>query len=276
MVLTLNAPKINIMPIHDPHLDVMIDAAKSAGRDLLAHFCNRENLLVEYKNPGDLVSVADRQSEATIIALLDQHYPTYGILGEEGSSRPPSADGYHWIIDPLDATNNFLNGIPYWCVTLALAKHDTVVAGVTYDPVHDELFYVVAGQGAFCNNKPIKTNNKNLVKHAAASLDIGAPPHPLMDRYTQAMTQSLTHCATAMTQRCCALSLAYLAAGRLDLFLHFGRVNPWDMAAGWLLVQEAGGIITDINKNPLHLESGTLRCAANSTLYDAYGSLLSH
>jgi myo-inositol-1(or 4)-monophosphatase len=275
MVLTLNAPKINTIHAGNAHLDAMIAAAKSAGSDLLAHFCNRESLLVEYKNPGDLVSAADRQSEQTIISILDQNFPDYGIMGEEGSSRPVSSDGYCWIIDPLDATNNFLHGIPYWCVTIALAQHDHILAGVTYDPVHDELFTALAEQGAWCNNNPIRTTSKTTLASAAASLDIGAPPHPLMQTYHHAMEKSLTLCATALTQRCCALSMAYVAAGRLDVFLHFGRVNPWDMAAGWLLVQEAGGIITDINTNPLHLTSGTLRCAATRTLYDATESLFS-
>lgn len=275
MVLTLNAPKINTVSAGDPHLDVMIAAAKSAGSDLLAHFYNREKLLVAYKNPGDLVSTADRQSEETIIHILDQTYPHYGIMGEEGASRPACADGYRWIIDPLDATNNFLHGIPYWCVTLALEKHGTVIAGVTYDPLHDELFTAVAGQSAWCNGTPIRCTEKTDLASAASSLDISAPPHPLMQTYRHAMEQSLTHCATALTQRCCALSMAYLAAGRLDIFLHFGRVNPWDMAAGWLLVHEAGGIITDINTNPLHLTSGTLRCAATHALYDVTESLLS-
>jgi myo-inositol-1(or 4)-monophosphatase len=262
------------MPASNPYLDVMMHATRTAGAQLLRRFHDRAALLIEYKNPGDLVSVADRESEDTILGILDAAYPDFGVMGEEGSSRPANQDGYYWIIDPLDSTSNFLFGVPFWCVTMALAKGDQIVAGVTYDPVHDEMYTASLGGGAFCNGQPIHTSAKTDLKQCAIGLDIAAPPHPLMGDYVHAVDVSLAHCATGLTQRCCGLSMAYLAIGRLDVFAHFGRAKPWDMAAGWLLITEAGGILTDIHQKALHLESGSLLCAAHPSLYESYRALL--
>lgn len=250
-------------------------AARTSGAALLERFRNRDALLVEFKNPGDLVSLADRESEDTIMTLLSQTYPDYGILGEEGTDKPANANGYRWIIDPLDATGNFLFGIPFWCVTIALEKNGLVLAGVTYDPVHDEMFTAVHGQGAQLNGKPIRTSTRTTLRTAAAALDIGSPPHPLMDLYSRTFTHCMESCATAFNKRCCALSMAYVAAGRMDLFVHFGSAKPWDMAAGWLLVREAGGMVTDIHQTELHLQSGHVFSAANPDLYEQFRPFLS-
>lgn len=254
----------------NPHLDAMIKAARTSGAKLLERFNNRNTLLVEFKNPGDLVSLADRESEETIIAILQQFFPDYGILGEEGTDKPANNDGYRWIIDPLDATGNFLFGIPFWCVTIALEQHGTVIAGVTYDPIHNDMFYATAGGGAFVNDAPIHTSERTQLSQAAAGLDIGSPPHPLMSIYSNAFTKSLESCATAFNKRCCALTLAYVASGRIDILAHFGHAKPWDMAAGWLLVREAGGTVSDIHQKELHLQSGSVLCAANKSLYDQF------
>lgn len=259
---------------HDHHMSVMVRAARTAGAKLLARFQQRETLLVSYKNPGDLVSIADQESEDTIIAVLDNAYPDYGVMGEEGADRPANADGYRWIIDPLDATGNFLNGIPFWAVNIALEQQGVVVAGVTYDPVHDEIFIAGKGQGAFLNDKPLKTGVKTELAKAAVAVDIGAPPHPRRLDFMHTVGQMFEQCAAGAILRCSALSMASVAAGRLDVFAHFGKSKPWDLAPGWLLITEAGGIVTDIAQNPLQLQSGTVLCAANPILYDAFVPLL--
>lgn len=254
----------------NPHLDAMIKAARASGTKLLERFHNRAQLLVEFKNPGDLVSLADRESEETIIAVLRQAFPDYGVLGEEGSDTPANDEGYRWIIDPLDATGNFLFGIPFWCVTIALEQHGSVIAGVTYDPVHDELFSAAAGEGTCVNGQPVHTSTRTHLSQAAAGLDIGSPPHPLMAIYSHAFTKSLESCATAFNKRCCALTMAYVASGRIDILAHFGNAKPWDLAAGWLLVTEAGGTVSDIHQKELHLQAGSVLCAANQSLYNQF------
>ncbi len=256
-------------------LDVMIVAARTAGAILLEQFRNRETLLVEYKNPGDLVSLADRQSEETITAILDAAFTDYGVLGEEGAERPANAEGYRWVIDPLDATGNFLNGIPFWAVNIALEQHGTVIVGVTYDAVHDEMFTAIKGQGAFLNGKPIQTNSKkDSLAKAAAGIDIGSPPHPRSQDFGNTVAQIFAQCAAGAILRCSALCMASIATGRLDIFAHFGKAKAWDIAPGWLLVTEAGGIVTNIDHQPVHLNSSNVLCAANQTLYDQFIPLL--
>jgi myo-inositol-1(or 4)-monophosphatase len=254
----------------DPHLDAMIQAACTAGAKLLTRFHNRDSLLIEYKNPGDLVSLADRESEEMITAILNDAYPHYGVLGEEGSSKSANADGFRWIIDPLDATGNFLNGIPFWAVNIALEQHGSVIAAVTYDAVHDELFSATRGQGAYLNGTAIHTKPTTSLAKAATAVDIGAPPHARSRDFGHVTQQIFTHCAAGSILRCTALCMASIAAGRLDLFAHFGKAKAWDIAPGWLLITEAGGVATDIEQNPLHLEAGSVLCAANQTLYDQF------
>ena len=259
---------------HDNHIMVMSAAARTAGHQLLDHFRNRDTLLIEYKNPGDLVSIADRQSEETIIAVLTAVFPDYGILGEEGGAKPASAAGYRWVIDPLDGTSNFLHGIPFWCVTIALEQNGTVLAGVTYDPIQNELFYAVKGQGTYLNDQIMSTKQNHSLHSASVSLDVGGSPHITIPSFTKAFAASSEHCATAMCLRSCALTMAYVAVGRLDIAVNFGKVNPWDTNAGWLLVTEAKGVVTDTTGEAVNINTDNVLCVANQNLYDQFIPLL--
>ncbi len=262
------------MTAHNPHIAVMMQAAREAGLRLLEQFRNRDTLLIEYKNPGDLISDADRESEEAIVRILSEAFPDYGMLGEEGADKATMAGGYRWVIDPLDGTSDFLHGIPFWCVTIAMEKAGTVVAGVTYDPVHDELFHAVKDQGAYLNNQKIATKQTNALRAASVSLDIGPPSATNIPLHAKTFAKAFAQCATVMNVRSCALAMAYIAAGRLDLFVNFGKVNPWDTNAGLLLVTEANGIVTDTQGNAVTSQTDNIFCAANSSLHDQFMPLL--
>ena len=168
----------------------------------------------------------------------------------------------------------FLHGIPFWCITIALEKNGTIIAGVTYDPVRDELFYALKDKGAYLNDQVILAKQTDLLHAASISIDIGPASPTNIPLLTKAFAKSFERCATAMNIRSCALAMAYIAAGRLDLFVNFGPVNPWDTNAGLLLVTEAKGRVTDTQGHPATLKTKNVFCAANQTLYDQFIPLL--
>lgn len=227
------------MPLHQ-YLDTAVRAALAAGRLQRSRFAS--DFTVDLKGAKDLVTELDTASEALIVKLLLEHYPGHGILAEEGSYPP--GDGRHtWVIDPIDGTTNFAHGYPWFCSSIALERDDQVVVAVIYNPMTDELFSATAGGGAFLNGRRIEVSRRTPV--AASLLATGFPydcathPENNFDTFIrfQKAARGIRRAGAA------ALDLAYLAAGRLDGFWEV-KLKPWDVTAGTLLVQEAGGTVS--------------------------------
>jgi myo-inositol-1(or 4)-monophosphatase len=228
-------------------LDAAIEIAREAGEVLLAH----RGVGFEYKGDHDLVTAADRASEQLIVKRLRERFPHHGIVAEEGGRAEMQAE-MRWYVDPLDGTTNFAHGYPMWNVTLGLAKAGEVIAGVVYDPLNRELFTAERGAGARLNGAPIHVGKAKSIKDSLVST--GFPNHHrernvnIHFYYQLAM---LTH--GVRRGGSAAIDLAYTACGRLDAFWEFG-LNPWDMAAGTLLVEEAGGKVSGMRGEPYSVQ----------------------
>jgi len=225
--------------------------AREAGALLMSYF--DRHIKIEYKGEVDLVTAADRASEKLIVERLQARWPQHGIVGEEGTRSEPGAE-YRWYVDPLDGTTNFAHGYPVFCVSIALTrKDDQLEVGVLYDPTRDELFAAERGQGAALNGKPMHVSKTPRL--AESLLGTGFPSHkrhqnPNIHFYHQITLRShgVRRAGSA------ALDLANVAAGRFDGFWEF-NLNPWDTAAGVLIVQEAGGSVTRFDGMPFQLDS---------------------
>jgi myo-inositol-1(or 4)-monophosphatase len=253
-----------------PNVAVMIKAIEKASRSLVRDFGEVEKLQISMKGPGDFVSKADRRSEEILIESLQQDRPEWGILGEEGGARPGSDKRYRFILDPLDGTTNFLHGLPHWCITVALEKDGEVVAGVTYDPIRQEMFRVEKGSGAFSNRTRLRVSARNKVGNNLLVLDCA----PSAEELAALVTKSHGNGNSIRISGSCALDLAYVAAARYDMGCFWTCPKPWDVAAGFLMVKEAGGIVTGLDLKEAGLgENGFL--AANPALHKAYAGAFS-
>lgn len=200
---------------------------------------------VEHKGINDLVSYVDKQAEEQIIAGLKEVFPNSGFVAEEGTSQEKH-DVYNWIIDPLDGTTNFIHGLPIYCVSIALMERDEVILGVVYEINNDECFYATKGGGAFLNDEPIRVTD---IKDVAGSLVITGFPYTYFDRlqdYLQLLGTFMEKSHGIRRLGSAAADLAYVAAGRSEAFFEF-NLKPWDVAAGVILVKEAGGMVSEFN-----------------------------
>jgi myo-inositol-1(or 4)-monophosphatase len=230
--------------LHSALLNVMIAAARKAARALKRDFGELEKLQVSLKGPANFVSAADRRAEETLYAELAKARPGYGFLGEEGGTRAGTDVTHTWLVDPLDGTTNFLHGIPQFAISIALQREETVVAGLVYNPVSEEMFLAERGKGAFLNEQRIRVAaRKNL---AEAVIACGLPHIGRGDLKLGARETGQMQSRVAGLRRfgAAALDLAWVAAGRLDGYWE-RNLQPWDMAAGLLLVREAGGFVSD-------------------------------
>jgi myo-inositol-1(or 4)-monophosphatase len=240
-------------------LDAAIEIAREAGDVLMAH----RGVGFELKGDYDLVTAADRASESLVIKRLRQRYPEHGIYAEEGG-RAELQSELRWYIDPLDGTTNFAHGYPAWNVTLALAKRGEVIAGVIYDPLHNELFTAERGAGARLNGASIRVSKAPILNEALVSTGFPSRKRHLnVNIHFYYQLAMLTH--GVRRGGSAALDLAYTACGRLEAFWEFG-LNPWDMAAGTLLVEEAGGKTSGMQGEPLDLH-GKYLLADNGLLH---------
>lgn len=212
------------------NITVMVEAAEKAGRSLIRDFGEVENLQVSKKGPGDFVSTADLKAEKIVLSILQKARPKYNFLLEEGGKIKGEDKSFTWIVDPLDGTTNFLHGIPHWAVAIALEKDGEIIAGVTYDPIKDELFWAEKGMGAYVNNRRLRVTKRDDLHEALISTD-------------DAIHQAPKEITGLRRFGSAALDLAYVAAGRFDGYWEHG-LKPWDMAGGGLMVREAGGYAT--------------------------------
>ncbi|MBB4952551.1 myo-inositol-1(or 4)-monophosphatase [Agrobacterium vitis] len=227
-------------------LNVMVQSALKAGKSLSRDFGEVQNLQVSVKGPGDFVSQADLKAEKLVREELLKARPTYGFLGEEGEEIKGTDGAHRWIVDPLDGTTNFLHGIPQFAVSIALERNDEIVAGVIFNPATDELFTAEKGGGAFMNDRRIRVAARKALSDCVVGCSV---PHLGRANHGKSLVE-LRHVmgevAGIRSMGAAALDLAYVAAGRLDGFWQSG-LNAWDVAAGILLIREAGGFVSDMS-----------------------------
>ena len=256
------------MALKTPIINIMTKAAYKAGNILIKDFREVENLQVSKKGIGDFVTSADFNSENTIIKVLQKAYPEIKILSEETSSDI-KLDKYEkkWIVDPLDGTFNFLHGLPHFAISIALMIKEEIFSGIIYDPIKDELFWAEKGVGAFLNDKRIRVSGRNQLKDTLVSTGI---PRIGMENahknYLRTLENVMKNSSGIRRYGAAALDLAYVAAGRYDAFWEF-NLKTWDIAAGSLIVKEAGGYVGNINKNENYLYTGNIY-ACNNYLND--------
>ncbi len=239
-------------------MTVMTAAAIKAGRGLKRDFGEIGNLQVSMKGPGDFVSLADKRSEKTLFEELSKARPGYGFVMEESGKVEGTDKSHTWHIDPLDATTNFLHAIPIFAVSIALEREGQIVAGVVYNPADDEMYIAEKGQGAFGANRRLRVAQRTELSQALFACGIPhlgkAREHPLFKAELAAV---MTRVVNVRRLGCASLDLAYVAAGRFDAFWERG-LNSWDIAAGSLLIREAGGYVTDADGDPDFLATGSI------------------
>ncbi len=240
-----------------PLMNVMVQAATKAGRGMRRDFGEVEQLQVSIKGPSDFVSAADRKAEDILVKELQKGRPDVGFLLEEGGEIEGRDPTQRFIIDPLDGTTNFLHGIPQFAVSVALEKNGNIVAGVVYNPITDELFTAERGNGAFLNDRRIRVAVRRDLTDCVIGTGVthrGKGDHALFGRELRAIQVDV---AGIRRMGAASLDLAYVAAGRLDGFWE-RDLKPWDIAAGILLIREAGGYVSDLNGREDMFDEGHL------------------
>lgn len=234
-----------------PHMTVMQNAANKAAKRLLRDFAEVEQLQVSVKGPGDFVSQADLRAEATIKDELNKARPGFAFLMEESGMSGSANWAWRWVVDPLDGTSNFLHGIPHWCISIALERRlpdggSEIMAGMIYNPVPDELFWAEKGGGAFLNERRLRVSGRREFKDAllATGIPFAVVPAPRRLAFARTLGVLMPQVAGIRRFGAAALDMAWVAAGRYDGYWELG-LKPWDMAAGLLIVREAGGFVTD-------------------------------
>ena len=248
------------------NLNIMIKAARKAGRSLVKDFREVENLQVSAKGPGDFVSKADLSAEKILKDELRGARPTYGWLGEETGEEKGEDPTRRWIVDPLDGTTNFLHGMPHWAVSIALEHKGEVVAGVVYDPAKDEMFYAEKGQGAWLNDsRRLRVSGRRRLEEAVFATGVPFAAKKTLPAMVRDLSRLMPQTAGLRRWGAAALDLAYVAAGRFDGYWE-RELNPWDVAAGLLIVREAGGLVEAVRADDDIFGSGSILCA-NEALF---------
>ena len=254
------------------NLNIMIKAARKAGRSLVRDFGQVEKLQVSVKNPGDFVTKADLKAEELIREELTEARPNYGWLAEESTEIKGADPTRRWIIDPLDGTTNFLHGLPHWAVSIALEHKGEVVAAVVFDPIKDEMFTAEKGAGCWLNDNRLRVSGRSRMIEMIFATGLPFGGRSDLPETLQDLARILPACAGVRRWGAAALDLAYVAAGRYDGFWE-RRLKAWDMAAGLLLVKEAGGLFQAMEPNGNPLTDGDV-IAANGPAFDAFAKII--
>jgi myo-inositol-1(or 4)-monophosphatase len=244
--------------INSALMNVMVKAARRAGRSLKRDLGEVENLQVSMKGPANFVTLADKRAEEMLYADLNKARPGYGFVGEEGGTREGTDKSHTWIVDPLDGTTNFLHGIPHFAVSIGLAREGVVIAGLIYNPANDDLYMAEKGGGAFLNDTRLRVAGRKQLNECVIACGlphIGRGDH---EQSRKEMTALQPKVAGLRRFGAASLDLAFVAAGRLDGYWE-RNLQPWDVAAGIILIKEAGGTVGDIHGGDL-LKTGNVVC----------------
>ncbi len=255
------------------NLNLMIKAARRAGKSLVKDFREVENLQVSTKGPGDFVSKADREAERLIKEDLMGARPTYGWLGEENGGEDGADPTRRWIVDPLDGTTNFLHGMPHWAISIALEHKGEIVSAVVYDPAKDEMFWAEKGAGAWLNdNRRLRVSGRRSMAEAVFATGVPFGAKKTLPAMLADLARLMPACAGVRRWGAASLDLAYVAAGRFDGYWE-RELQPWDIAAGLLLVKEAGGLVGPVREGDDILGRGAVLCA-NEPLFEGFGKII--
>jgi myo-inositol-1(or 4)-monophosphatase len=249
-----------------PILNIAVRAARRAGSIINRATLDGSALEVKSKQVNDYVTQVDRAAEEAVIGIVHKAYPDHAFLAEESGSTGAGAE-YRWIIDPLDGTTNFIHGFPQYCVSVAVEHRGALAHAVVYDPVRNELFTASKGRGAFLNDRRIRVSKCTRLQDALVGTGFPFKELTRVDLYLRQLKRLMSDASGVRRAGAAALDLAYVACGRLDAFWELG-LSPWDMAAGALLIQEAGGLVGDLKGDSGYLESGDV-CAATPKLFRA-------
>jgi len=254
------------MSLNSANINVMVKACRKAAKTLIRDFGEIENLQVSLKGPGDFVTNCDKKVEKILIEELQKARPNYSILSEE-IGKIANDTSFKWVIDPIDGTSNFMHGIPHFAISIGLEHDGEIICGIIYDPIKDEMFIAEKGNGSFVNNKRLRVSSRKKLKDCV--IFTGGPKHGAIDReisLKEYMKISSEILIPIRKMGSAALDMAYVAAGRCDGFWS-RNLNYWDIAAGIIIVKEAGGFVTDINGENKYLENKTL-LTTNSKISD--------
>jgi myo-inositol-1(or 4)-monophosphatase len=244
------------MPAHSPIMTMMIRAAEKAAKGLLRDFNEVEQLQISRKGPGDFVTAADKRSEEVIFTELQKARPDYSFMMEEtGQVKGKDADNV-WIIDPLDGTHNFMHGVPHWSISIALEHKGQIMAGLVFDPTKDELFTAEKGTGAWLRNKRLRVSGRNNLEQCMINYGQPVQNKEAKEIFYKEL-QAVQSYAMVRRFASAALDMSYVAAGRIDAYWERG-IKPWDVAAGVLIVKEAGGFVSSIDNDDNPVYSGNL------------------
>ncbi|KQZ14692.1 MULTISPECIES: inositol monophosphatase family protein [unclassified Mesorhizobium] len=248
-------------------LNVMVQAAMKAGRSLSRDFGEVQNLQVSLKGPGDYVSQADRKAEEIIFTELSKARPGYAFLMEERGTVDGDDDQHRWIVDPLDGTTNFLHGIPLFAVSIALERQGQIVAGVIYNPAMDELYTAERGGGAFMNDRRLRVAARSKLTDSVIGCGVPHLGRGHHGNFLVELRNVMAEVSGVRRMGAASLDLAYVAAGRLDGFWE-NNLSAWDIAAGLLLIREAGGFVSDLSGGQNMLDDGSV-AAGNEVIHRA-------
>ena len=254
------------------NLNIMLKAARKAGRSLVKDFREVENLQVSMKGAGDFVSRADLAAEKILKDELMGARPTYGWLAEESDAEAGQDPTRRWIVDPLDGTTNFLHGLPHWAVSIGLEHKGQVVAGVIYDAAKDEMFFAEKGEGAWLNESRLRVSGRSKMIESIFATGVPFGGRSDLPETLQDLARLMPACAGVRRWGSAALDMAYVAAGRYEGFWE-RRLNAWDLAAGIVIVREAGGLVAPLTDGGDILEDGEVICA-NEAIFDKFAGLV--
>ncbi len=254
------------------NLNLMIKAARKAGRSLVKDFREVENLQVSSKGPGDFVSKADHEAERIIKHDLMEGRPTYGWLGEETGGTPGADPTRRWLVDPLDGTTNFLHGMPHWAVSIALEHKGEIVSAVVFDAAKDEMYWAEKGAGAWMNDRRLRVSGRRSMTEGVFATGIPFGAKKTMPETLADLARLMPLCAGLRRWGAASLDLAYVAGGRFDGYWE-RELKAWDIAAGMLLVREAGGTVQPIREGQDILATGSIICG-NDGLFDQFAKAI--
>jgi len=245
--------------LHSALINVMVKAARRAGRSLKRDFGEVENLQVSLKGPANFVTLADKRAEEMLLEDLTKARPGYGFLGEEGGLREGQDKSHTWIVDPLDGTTNFLHGIPQFAISIGLQREGTMIAGLIYNPANDDLFIAERGKGAFLNDQRLRVAGRRSLGDCVIACGLPHMGRGDLDLSRAELTAIQPKVAGLRRFGAAALDMAFVAAGRFDGFWE-RNLQPWDMAAGQIMVREAGGIVSGHAGDDDPLKTGDVIC----------------